>query len=174
MSLEQLAQLAEIAGGIAVLITLVFLLFEVRRNTTVTRSTAQYSQVDAIVAVNLAVATDPIIAPLITRANDDYSSLTSEEQLRLQTLYVNYFNLWHASYWNNREKLLNDSSFGLWDKGLTGMLVTHKGCSAAWDSMQYFYDEHFRAHVNNLRAKEQSKLRQGSIALESGAGTRET
>jgi len=174
MTLEQLALLAEIIGGIAVLVTLIFLLIEVRRNTAVTRSSAQYSQVDSIVAVNLTMATDPIIAPLIVKANDEFSSLSSEEQLRLQTFYVNYFNLWHASYWNNREKLLNDFRFELWDKGLIATLVSHKACTEAWISMQNFYDEDFRNHVNALREKEKAKFDPRSVALESGELTRET
>ena len=120
------------------------------------------------------MATDPILAPLITKANEDYSSLSSEDQLRLQFLYVNYFNLWHASYWNNREKLLNDSGFELWDKGLTATLVTHKACTEAWLSMQNFYDEEFREHVNRLIEKEKAVYQTDLVALNSGVSKSET
>lgn len=44
MALETSALIAEIVSGIAVVVTLIYLVFELRRNTAATQSSAQYAQ----------------------------------------------------------------------------------------------------------------------------------
>ncbi len=88
----------------------------------------------------------------------------------MQFLYVNYFNLWQASYWNNKAKLLNDYGFELWDRGLMAILVTHKACTEAWAGMQHFYDDEFKDHVNGLVERERIKHRDGTVVIASDSG----
>ena len=150
MNLDQAALIAEIIGGIAVLATLIFLVIELRRNTEATRSATQQTQVDSIVAVNLSVANDPMLALLITKGNEDYASLTNSEELQLQTYYVNYFNLWHSAYWNSRKKLLDASGYEIWNVGCTSLLRNQGSSREAWAVWKSLYDEKFRTHVDRI------------------------
>ncbi|MFT4564544.1 MAG: hypothetical protein ACI9BW_004313 [Gammaproteobacteria bacterium] len=103
VTLEEIALFAEIIGGAAVIITLVYFAIEMRRNTKAIRSATHQQQVDTTVVLHTAVANDGELATLISRANDDYSSLDPSEIIRLQFLCTSYFNMWNYQH-SNMEK----------------------------------------------------------------------
>ena len=134
MALEEVALFAEIVGGIAVLVTLFYLVIEVRRNTAATQSAAQYTQQIATMSDwNLSLVHEPGIPELIAKANDDYSSITPAEQLKLQGDYVNLFNLWHAAYWNWKKGLLDENGFRVWNEGTPMAFSAQTACVKAWE-----------------------------------------
>lgn len=153
MDIMELGALGELAGGVAVIVTLVFLTVEIRRNTTATRRATQQSQVDQVAAVNLSTATGSQLASLIVQANDDYDALAPAEQLQLQTFYVNYFNLWDAAFWNRKEGVLDDQGFGVWNKGVICILTHQAASRKAWDVWGHVYADEFRDHVEALIAE---------------------
>ena len=150
MNLAQAALIAEIIGGIAVLMTLVFLVIELRRNTDATRGATQQTQVDSIVAVNLSIANDPELASLVTKGNENYASLTISEELQLQAYFVNYFNLWHSAYWNHHKKLLDSSGYKICNIGCTSLLRNQRASREAWSVWKSLYDDKFVAHVDKI------------------------
>jgi hypothetical protein len=149
MTLEKVALVAEIVSGIAVVGTLIYLVFELRRNTAATQSSAQYTQMGIISDWNLSLVHAPGLADLIAKANEDYSSITQAEQLKLQGYYVNSFNLWHAAYWNWKNRMLDDKGFRVWNEGFPMPFATQIACVKAWDSMKDIYDEDFRRYVQS-------------------------
>lgn len=78
MKLEKWALVAEVVGGFSIVITLIFLLFEVRANTEATLATNRQSLASRAEAFLLAQATSPAIAHLHTRARRN-EELADEE-----------------------------------------------------------------------------------------------
>ncbi len=150
MSLDQAALLAEIIGGAAILLTLVFLVLELRRNTAATRSATHQTQVDSTVGLQAMLVNDAALAGIILKANADISSITSEDNLRLQYLYQSHFNLWHSAYWNKREGLLSEHAWHTWDKGMNLILKNQQACRQAWKQGGELYDEDFQAYVDEI------------------------
>ncbi len=70
-------------------------------------------------------------------------------QLQLQMVYVNYFNLWDAAYWNRKEGILDGHGFAVWDKGLTGMLQAQVASRKAWEALGHIYHDEFRHHIDD-------------------------
>jgi hypothetical protein len=64
VTLAQLAQVAELLASFAVVVSLVFLVAEVRRNTEVTRAAAYDRSVDALNQWRLTIASDRDLATL--------------------------------------------------------------------------------------------------------------
>lgn len=153
MDIMELGAIGELVGGIAVIVTLVFLTVEIRRNTTATRRATQQSQVDQVAAVNLSTATGSRLASLIVQANDDYDALAPAAQLQLQTFYVNYFNLWDAAFWNRKEGVLDAQGFGVWNKGVICILTHQVASRKAWEIWGHVYADEFRDHVEALIAE---------------------
>ena len=149
MSLDQIALLAEIIGGIAVVATLFYLVVEVKRNTVATQSSAQYSQIASMSDWNLALVHAPGLPELIAKANEDYSTITPAEQLKLQGYYVNVFNLWHAAYNNWKKGLLDDDGFRVWNEGTPMALNAQTACAKAWESLAHVYGEEFKKYVES-------------------------
>ncbi|MGR8948213.1 MAG: hypothetical protein ACU84Q_09220 [Gammaproteobacteria bacterium] len=149
MTLEEVALIAEIAGGLAVVATLIYLVVEVKRNTAATQSSAQYTQIGVISDWNLSLVHAPGLPELIVKANEDYSSVSEAEKLKLQGYYVNIFNLWHAAYWNWKNGLLDEKGFRVWNVGTPSVVRAQVASIEAWESMKHIYDEEFRNHVES-------------------------
>jgi hypothetical protein len=147
MSIQDLGSVGEFVAAIATIATLIYLAIEVRRNTAATRSAAHQAQVDSTVGLHAMLANDPDIAGLILKANGDLSSLSPEDNLRLQYFYISHFNLWHSAYWNKNEGLLSEHVWSAWDKAMTLVLKNQLACRQAWAQTAEIYDRDFQSHV---------------------------
>ena len=92
LSLEQAALLAEILGGLAVVVTLIYLAIQIRQNTIMVKMSALQNIVQGGVDHNRAIADNPELAALINKAVDDPESLSDDEQLRVN---ANALTLYH-------------------------------------------------------------------------------
>ncbi len=147
MNWETIGVFAEVVAAVAIVVTLVYLVIELRRNTAATQSATHQQQVDTTVALNTNVSNDPQLATLIARANDDYTSLEPSEQIQLQYLYTSYLNMWHYQYSNKQKKFLDLDVFTVWDKGMSILLNTQIGIRETWAAIAHIYDNDFRNHV---------------------------
>ncbi len=68
MTLEALANIGELLGGLAVLSSLIYLIFEVRRNTRSVRSRAVWDSEESFGDLNLEISQSPQLAGLCLRA----------------------------------------------------------------------------------------------------------
>ena len=159
MDLTQLANVGEFIGGVAVLLTLIFLVVEVRRNTTASRRATQQSQVEQVITVNQHMGE---LAGLIAKANEGHEGLAADERIQLQMLYTNYFNLWDTAYWNWRDGFLDEHGFSLWNNGIAGIMRGQVASRSAWSEIGHFYSSEFRQHADELIA---------SLGPVSGTGT---
>jgi hypothetical protein len=174
MTLEEVALVAEIVGGLVVVATLIYLVIEVKRNTTATRSSAQYTQIGVISDWNLSLVHAPGLPELIVKANEDYSSVTEAEKLKLQGYYVNIFNLWHAAYWNWKNGLLDEKGFRVWNEGTPSVIRAQVASFEAWESMKHIYDEEFRNHVQSAIGAERRPEAATPVAWTGAASGNET
>jgi len=120
MDLEQISMIGEFVGGIGVLATLLFLLFEVRGNTKILKANAKTSGMESIAHYNETLARDKILSELFERltAGESLDSFSRPEQFRLtvairgliQRLEAQYFQyeagLVDDQYWNTRRTWL--------------------------------------------------------------------
>ena len=86
MTLEQLASMGEMIGGFSVVLTLLYLAFETRRNTTVHIASTNSDAYLDWAASNQAVASDPILIPIIARVYDNQplDSFDLTERIRIE------------------------------------------------------------------------------------------
>ena len=81
MDLTQLANLGEFIGGVAVLVTLVYLVTQIRQNTAMIRATSVQAFADSLNGVNLKVAGSVEQARVGRLAMEDRSALTEDERM---------------------------------------------------------------------------------------------
>jgi hypothetical protein len=111
--LSAASQLAEILASLAVLITLVFLVVEVRQNTETTRA-ATYDR--SIVALNdwrRTIALDPELTSLwATYSDNDLGEHDGGTDMRVQLLLHMLWGIYENSYYSNQRELLGESEWG--------------------------------------------------------------
>ena len=150
MTLEHFAAIAEVIGAVAVVVTLVYFIVEIRKNTEAVRASTHQQQVDTTVTLNSGVSADPQLAALIASANTDYESLKPGEQLQLHYFYTNYFNMWNAQFTHRKKGLFDNDAWLTWDKGMTILLNSQFAMRETWNLIETIYGEDFRTHVENI------------------------
>lgn len=93
----------------------------------------------------------------MVKANIDYTTLESEEQIRLNYLFVNWITLWHTAFLDHIDELLDKRAWGIWDKGFITVLrkqVAFRHAwfefGHAWFEFGHVYDDEFRHYVDAI------------------------
>ena len=74
---------AELAGGAAILASLIFVAIELRQNTLATLSTSYQATTDSLNQINLLSVTEPELIRILASGHDSYYDLSREDQIRL-------------------------------------------------------------------------------------------
>ena len=104
MSLEDLANLGEAVGGIAVLVSLIYLALQIRQNTRAIRASAYQQIVDSFSTISLEISKDPSLTEIFIRAQDGLAGFDDVERRRLELLMI--------SFWRRAENLFFQSQQG--------------------------------------------------------------
>ncbi len=150
MTIEELGSIGEFISSIAVLITLIYLVIQIRQNRKAT--VASTMQNNRIQFQNIAIANrDSIIAPIIVKA-DNGESLTDEEEYRISNHINLQWNLLFSEFvqqqigytegWAPSDKIALEKIFHRYD-----------GRAARWwdNTGKKIYPEEFVVYVESLR-----------------------
>ena len=97
MKLQEYALIAEIISGVAIVVTLIFLIIEVDANTSATLAANRQSLATRTEALLLAQSTSPGIAQLMVKARHD-EEFTEEEQYQFSGHVAGYLRLAEEAY----------------------------------------------------------------------------
>jgi hypothetical protein len=106
MSLADFGSLAQIAGAIAVVISIGYLGVQIRRNTRALRLSAHQAATEAHSQYLGAVAQDENLARILRSAQSGTSNLTEDERFRLDMLLFQVFNHFENDFYHRREGVL--------------------------------------------------------------------
>jgi len=162
MNWDAISAVGEIIGAVAVVISLIYLSFQVKQNTSAMRSLTHQEHFNAAQDFNTVIASNPEFAKLIVKADDDNESLTPSERIQLSHHYINLFTLWHSAFENQKSGLLGDSGWRVWDGGCKSILISQRAMRDTWNTAGQIYGPDFSKYVNTTLEK------YGSIAANSG------
>ena len=148
MTLNDLGNLGEFIGSVAVVITLIYLAIQVRQQTAATKVQIRQAISDAQFANINSRATDDKLPIIIMKANRD-ENLDQDELDRLYfhldaslRQFENFFSHFQSS-------VISDKDWLALSEGLKRTLRTRIGLEM-WDSMQAAYNRDFRDNVDNV------------------------
>ena len=131
MSLEQLSYLAQIAGSVGVILSLIFVGLQVRQNTAALQRNEHNSTMAQWTVIRMAIAQNRDIAELMTAGLRGESALDAADQLRLEHFLGE--NAWAAFHiWDRTQRgVFPQGTFELTcGPHLSGLLRTARG--GAW------------------------------------------
>jgi len=111
LTLSDLANIGEIFGGLAVLVSLIYLIMEVRRNTKTARSTSAWDSAVALGELCEGLSHSPQLSDLVVRAVDEDATLddfTSEEFSQYFLFCRSVFFKYEAQWYLWKEGTLSD------------------------------------------------------------------
>ena len=125
MTIEELAAIGELIGGIGVLATLLFLTIEVRRNSKILRMNAQTAGMESFAGYNECVAADLELSELFDRlfGGEMLSSFSSIERFRMTLAIRGLIQRMEAQFFQYKGGLIDEQYWTQRMKWLRGFLI---------------------------------------------------
>ena len=146
MSLERGALFAEIISAIAVVISIVYLGFQVGENTNAVKVQTSHALLDLQVQY-AAWNQDLDHADLMLRGLSEPSSLSAAEWRVFVSDKTVAFNLWEQAHYGLQHDDLDEDQWESWDRSFVSSLCS-PGIQSFWEEGQHGWNASFQVHVN--------------------------
>ena len=144
MSLSDLASVSEIVGSIAILVTLIFLLFQMKQNTRAIEASSSQDAAEAESNAIVQLLNHPDIAIALTK-----DELTDVEAVRVFA-YLSLLLRAHEQYWRQYQlRVIDDVTLARYEGALVAQL-SFPSSRNWWSVYQARFDRGFSARVNGL------------------------
>lgn len=152
MKLEKWAMIAEIVSGVAIVVSLIFLILEIRENTDATRASTRESITERVERLTLTVATNPGLAGILAR-DEGFARLgaagefTPAETMQLRGFLTALMRNTEEAFLQMKEGRLEESYF----RGrLAGMvlMVSFGAGRELYESQRGDYDDEFQELID--------------------------
>ena len=104
----------EFVGVIAVVISLLFLAFEIRQNTNTAAAQAIFDLNESARQTQFLEATDLNLVPLIIKAEEDFDALNEVERYRYRRWVFGYLNLFESAWAHHHRGVISDGEMDAW------------------------------------------------------------
>lgn len=150
MDLKKWALIAEVLGGLGIIVSIIYLGVEVSRNSANTEVTNHLAIVDQIRDLRTPVVESKEYADIRLRADTGLANLDEIERLRYRNWAFNSLDLWEATFIMYRRGGTSGEVWSVYDSGWCRSLQESAGLQEVFIDLQdTSFDREFAAHVNN-------------------------
>jgi len=157
MTISELGSIGEFVGAIGVVVTLIYLAFQIRQNTTQLKQNASMAKAAAVNNSNIAlrqtrqsIFDSESASTIFLSGNQDYSTLSDLELLRYRFMLQNITDVMLDIY---SQTLETDFSPETWESqgvNLVLRVLDTDGGRWFWSNYQENYPKEFRDTLNNI------------------------
>lgn len=147
-TLREWAAVAEIAGTIAVIVSLLFVAYSIQQNTEQLRlhnSNYLYEQQNSALDT---LISQPLLLEAIVK-NDEGAQLSATERLLLSTFASQSVNRWEMAFWWHQRGQMSDIDWKDWDQFFRISVATGLR-QEDWVEMRSLYSEEFVRHLDQI------------------------
>ena len=148
MSLNDLANLGQVIGAIAVVVSLIYVAAQIRQNTNAVRAATAQSLHEHFASWYHVIASDASLAQLATSGLRDYTTLSDMEKARFVSLFMAFLAYFQNAFLKWKQGLLAPSLWKSWEQVMMN-LIGAPGGKALWKERAYLFDDEFRRHVED-------------------------
>ncbi len=148
MSLGDLANLGQIIGAIAVVISLFYVAYQIRQNTNAVRSATAQAVHEHFAKWYHLLAADGDLSQIVANGLLDYSSLSDQEKARFIATFMAFLSYSQNAFLKWREGLLASPLWMGWEL-LIMNLICAPGGRMFWKERSYLLGEEFRQYVES-------------------------
>jgi len=152
-TLEYWALIAEIAGAIAVVMSVIYLGVQVRANTKVLRSQAHFNALSLAQRPFEIVIENEGLSKILNTAFTTPGRLSPEEWIRCGNYMFMQFNAWEYLFYQHRDDSIPKELWAGADSYFKQLIETKPGYARFWSEFETSFDEPFRSYVANEFAK---------------------
>ena len=154
MNLNDLANLGQIIGALAVVISLFYVASQIRQNTNAVRSATAQTVHEHFAKWYHLVAADDELAQIVPKGLRDYTSLSEKERVRLVATFMAFLSYSQNAFLKWREGLLAPPLWRGWELVIMNF-VCAPGGKAFWKERAYMFGDEFRQYIESDLMKRQ-------------------
>jgi len=146
MNLTDLANVGQIVGGISVVLSLFYVGYQIRQNTSAVRSSAAQTIHEHFAKWYQMVAADGDLARILASGLRDYSSLKEEERVRFISAFMAFLSYSQNAFLKWRQGSLEPQLWLGWEQVMLNLFGAPGGKSL-WHERAYMFGAKFRHYV---------------------------
>ncbi len=143
MTIQDWGAIGEIVGGVAVVVTLIYLAFQIRQNTRAIRLSASHAASVGIRDMYALVAEQTDLSEAIHKGSKDPSSISGAEKMR----YWGFLGFWLYAFENAYIQLTEDALDPRHWSGMKRMMIDYTsvpGFRDYWPNRRHWFSEDFQ------------------------------
>jgi hypothetical protein len=137
-------------GAIAVVVSLIYLVKEVRHNTRALALTQELAGAQFAIGQFIALATDAQFAGLYRKALVDFRGLGTEEQFRVGQFLMGVFYGFQAAHFGHLVARTANSTTWVGHRAVLGLLLQAPGVQYWWERQRKLFSPAFAAYVDAM------------------------
>jgi hypothetical protein len=148
MSLNDLANIGQVIGAIAVVISLIYVAMQIRQNTNAVRSATAQSVHEHFANWYHLIAADSELARIAANGLRDYQSLSENERTRFIAVFMSFLSYSQNAFLKWRQGLLAPSLWLGWEQVMMNLFGAPGG-KALWKERGYMFGDEFRRYIED-------------------------
>ena len=145
--LETCARIAEIAGAIAVVVSVIYLAVQINDNTKLLRSQAHFNAINLGQRPLELMVENQDLADVVIHCDSDPTGVSPANWLRCGNYYFMQFNAWEYFYYQHDDEAIPKELWNGADAYYRLMVTTNAGFGRSWEEIKGTFDEPFRSYV---------------------------
>ena len=145
--LLSLKTFTEFVGGLAVVVTLVFVGFELRQNTRAVESAATQEVHANFSSWYASLQSDPELLMITVKGMQDYSALEAAERAQFIAVFMVFSSNCQTAFYKWRDGLLDEELWSGW-RQLSRNFFSTPGGKAFWSDRSYMFGSGFREFID--------------------------
>jgi hypothetical protein len=147
MSLQDLAAIADAVGGVAVIVTLLYVAIQIRQGALIERAAGQRDLLGQLRGWVEITAHDPALFDVLRRGTRDWASLAPPEQERFHAWALSLLLLDEQAFYMHADGFINEGSFQGIDRAALAVVATPGG-RAWWTFVRALLGDDIARHVD--------------------------
>ena len=169
MNWEAISAIGQMTGAMAVVVSLIYLAYEVRSNARATRLASMRSMSDAFNRWLQSIAENQEVGELYWRGMHDFESLRDADLSRFSALMDHMFRIYEDMYYQKLERHLDPRVWRGFEAPMRD-IIAYPGAQAWWHSRSHWFSSEFAEFINGLEcaAAPPALYREGDAATIDG------
>jgi hypothetical protein len=156
VTLDQIANIAEISAAALVIVSLVYVAIQIKQNTKATQISTSQAFIDTHGKVIMQISGDKEFRDIYWRGLKGLSNLHGSEAAAFAAWTVHTFRVWESFYYQWQEGVFDDHLWAGWRIQLCD-LFGYPGIREIWSGRNHQLSEEFREFVDNEVVGTESK-----------------
>ena len=148
MTLNDLANIGQVIGAVAVVISLIYVAMQIRQNTNAVRAATAQSVHEHFASWYHLLASDASLSQIAVDGLKNYNGLTETNKARFISLFMAFLSYSQNAFLKWKQGLLAPPLWMGWEQLLMN-LTNAPGGKMFWKERGYLFGEEFRRHVED-------------------------